>query len=475
MPTPPRISYLLAALLLGVTLGYLFFGPSAEQTASNLETKTKEKNSLQNLSKTKPIPSKTPQATPTQNGIENDPLSTLRALHPESFQRAHLKLQREILTEMVFDLSERDPQAAARLVENADPELRAALLFPLLDNWKTSDPAAALLWLQSHKTDLSESEYATSQRSVLKAYARQDPVFVYAQLNQLAEDELRNDLLFEIAGGWADKDPSGAVAWLATLSDESISPEALTGAYVRVMESYVSVDPNAAAQAIQALDSKSLQMQLAPVAAAEIATTDLESALAWIQTLSNTDARGASIAAIASQTLQAQPEAAFEVLVSFPELYGDNGSSLSNALYSLAHREPNLLKKRFGEIPASAQAEISAALAQVWLDDPAASQIDLQWLQNLPTGEARDGSARVLANYHSGDNPSQAIRWAETLSQSAERLDLIGAVLNDSPSDQLPTLAGIVSTLKIPPDEKEKLETLLNKRLEETYSSLVLP
>lgn len=376
---------------------------------------------------------------------------------------------------MLEELAQTDPLSAAALLESTASHGHYGLAQTLVQSWSASDPASALVWISDQKDWLAQAEYNKSLQTILINYAETDPLFVYTHLDTLVPPQQKDLMLFEIAGAWANQDPNGAIEWISTLADDSLAPEALTGAYARVMETYMKSHPAKASLAIIELDSNDLQMQLVPKMAAELATADLQQALDWLEGVPNDEAQAASLAAIARQAFEDQPQAAFDTLLSIPELYKEPSPSLADGLRFLASRDPQFMLKRIHDIPSAIRSDVSEALASAWLANPESSPEYIDWLRRQPPSETSDAGNRILANHYLDTSPSEALNWARNLSQSSEQLAIIEQALRHSPANTLPDLAGSIATLTLPQSEKAILQGVLDERLNDTFSTLTLP
>lgn len=401
-------------------------------------------------------------------------LSDLAQLHPESYQRAQLEWGRAYLETVIEDVANTDPQAAARLLSPGRLSQHYGLAQSLVASWSESDPAAALSWLQANRESLKDSEYETGLQTAVEAFAKIDPEGIYNKLGGLVGEENVDQYLYTIAGGWADRSPGEAAAWLANLPEDGIAPEALTGAYTRIMESYVEQSPQRAAAAIKELQSEQLQGRLAPLAAAALAKDGLGEALAWVDTFANDGVKSVSAAAILSQAIEEAPGRALDTLLEVQPYFQNQSPEWEDTLDRIAAREPEALQSKFDALAPRLQEASAASLAQAYLDEPDRPGADLKWLESQSAPVA-DAAHRVVARHHSETDPVAALGWARKLSDSAERVELMSRVLGDSPSETLPEIATILNTLNLPAAEQESLTQALNRRRESTFSELVIP
>lgn len=422
-----------------------------------------------------PLPHATAPAT-AKHKSHSATLAALQTLAPEHLAAAQSKLLPTYLALMVEALSNSDPVAAARLIDSRSTPPPSELAQTLAQKWSQSDPQAALAWFAQQPPDPATNDYRSDLQEILLSCASRDPALTYSYLCKLSTSpEQRNELLTPIASAWASSNLDQAVDWLDSLDPATFSPAAFQEAQLTILTASLEKNPRSAALALAKIQSTSLQRQLAPQAAASWANVDLAAAVDWLDTLTETEIKGASLAAIATQSLDRDPEAALTVLLSFPELFETSATSLNTALNNLAQKKPTLLLRHFDEIPPSAKAATAAQITTAALTDDHPLSNYSDWFAALPDGEPRDAAARIAIRHYAAEKPEEAAKWAQNLSLKAERLETLSALIGKTSLYDLPKLAGSIASLELAGEEGFALEKALQNRLSESLPYLPLP
>lgn len=399
----------------------------------------------------------------------------LREFDQAAFSEVERELGDSYLSLMIEKMGHTNPAAAVRLLDLASPNRRNDLAQSLAYSWSERDAPAALAWFLNERDKLEESDYDSGLASILGNYAKVDPRHVYSQMSLIADEDSRDGLFADIARGWAKKDPEGAVHWLNTLSPAQISSKALTNSYKEVMERYATVDPSSAALAIGKLESESLREQLVPMVAVELASEDPESALEWVLGFPELSVRQLGLERIVERTVLHAPDEAMDILLSAPDMYSTDKFYAVDIFRKLVDSDMEMVVRRFEEIPYGVQASVAESLATARIDQGEAIEETLRWAGELPSGEVFDGGARVLVDHLSKVNPVAAIDWAGRLSQKKERYEYIRDVIERAEADELPGLAGALIAIPLEREEKTSFQALVDKRLSNEFSTLVLP
>lgn len=394
----------------------------------------------------------------SQNFHSSEDLSGKKTTQTQSLSRARL-------VEEIYELNISDYEQAARLLENSTLEERQALTLSLIKNWSSFDPVAAMEWLKQQEQKISDSEYAIGMRALFKNYARVDPQAAFSEIETFDDTNLRNELIFDVATAWATDDPDAAMNWVTSLNpmDAEYKESALEG----VLESYIQAKPEEAALVFQNLESQTLQTQLAPLVAEKLSQKNLSEGINWLKGLQNVDIYQAGLASIAMSALNSNrsSEEVMDVLLFEPSLYDNEPHQLTEALNSLANASPETVRSRFEHIPDTVRPEITTALSQSWLRHEASLSNYKTWLLGLPKGDGRDAGVLVLAQNDMQQDPDTALHWAQELSDSSKRLEVIREIIESSPTSKLSDISGLLPSLNLPREQYIALEAILLKRL----------
>lgn len=444
----------LILLSVSATLGLLWFGISRQDInqsySSSINNPVSLKNKIQNT-------------TSESNSSDKNLRSTLT----QSSQKLTGKseLNHRTLINKIYALIETDHEMAARLLKDSPLDERQALTLSLVKSWSQFDPLAALEWFQQLEHTLSDSEFRIGHRAILKNFALVDPQSAYDHVSTLVNMDLKNELLFDVATGWASIDPAAALDWANSLS--ALEPEVVEAAYSVAMEAYLEVNPEEAIDALEGIESEALKAQLVPQAASIIANHDLDRSLSWIGEFKQSHIRQAGIAAVAQSALDQKKshDRVLDILLNEPSLYKDEAYEMVETLKLLAYKSPELVLSRFEQIPSAVGAEVTTVLSQGSLRKGTDIEAYGEWLRNLPTGGIRDAGVLALAQHNTREEPNKAIQWAQELSKPEERISVISEIIRSSSSDKLPDISSRLADLNIPPEEYTALESVLLKRL----------
>ncbi len=175
----------------------------------------------------------------TQGGGEVEPhfpawpmaflMSSLCRTHPDEASRAIRELPEgrmrdEILGAVAGTAEYRTNEGSRRTIRPElmldlldlmqDEEIRAGCRGIVLDRWATAEPAEALAWARGTQ----DARGADTVRSgALQAIAREDPTVAITAWREMGGDAASKEgAAARVAVGWAERDPSAAVAWFAS-------------------------------------------------------------------------------------------------------------------------------------------------------------------------------------------------------------------------------------------------------------------
>lgn len=209
------------------------------------------------------------------------------------------------INEQLSTWCQSDPAAALAFIQHAPrfPMRNSALTLPLAAIAR-NDPDSAAAWLRTHATEIDRrriaDEVATTIADsnprealafananvhtsegivgyVIGKLAATAPADAAALFTTLAESERATAALM-VGQNWATHDPTGALRWSATLTNERCATAAATGALLALAEE----DPHAAAEA---LSRYALPPEAASSALRAIANADPALALSTVSTL----------------------------------------------------------------------------------------------------------------------------------------------------------------------------------------------
>ena len=233
------------------------------------------------------------------------------------------------------------------------------------------DPAAALQMLEALPAS-QRGDWAYPQ--VFSAWATDNPQAAATAAIQLPR-AVRDSVIKNLAGTWADKDPIAALAWASQLDVESTRRNAVQ----RIVDTWSGTDPAAAvAWVLQNYPPTGNENTLGHPYANWMASAPND-AIAW------------ALALPAGQTHD-----------------GCVWQSIENLVTTDPQRAVELFRNN---LPAKLRDQNAGWLAGRWADsDPAAAAA---WAGQLPPGEWRDAALRQVAFYWAASDPAGAARWVD--------------------------------------------------------------
>ena len=319
------------------------------------------------------------------------------------------------LYNVVRSASAEDPAAAAndlKLIPNINQRNQA--MNEVLDNWTDADPAAALKWAQNNTVGNAQN-MALSE--IVQHVAGTDPLGALGVIQQMPNTPQNNNLVFQTIGQWAATDPAAAMKW-ATNNLSGVDQTTATGIALRGL---IQTDPAAGAEYVAAMDNNPQRNNLVTQVATSLAQTDVDGALAWINSTGNLTpaARNSAISSALSPLIQTDPMAAAAKLASL----NLDPSPINNSILS------NL------------SGQIANGLAQ---SDPNAA---IAWSENL-TGVARTNALMASIGTLANADPNAA--WNTAINLPADdpaRANMMNAVVNDWGRNDPATAATLINNL----------------------------
>ena len=337
-----------------------------------------------------------------------------------------------------------DPEGSRRMLESVSPEESVGIAQTLLARPPANDRNAALA-------------------AVIESIGRNDPARAIALLDGVQIPVLRAGLAAKIADAWSGSHPEAAARWLANDGARFLDPAAATLPLLRALTQWAAFDPEGATKfaADQPQDRGPITRSLG-LAARAWGQQDPSAALAWAQTLPDTDQRRDLIIQSIWQGWAEQSPVQAATFLSqqlynggpiYTDLAGtvarawaavDPGASAQwagtlppggarrNALYQVAvtwtQTDPPGASRWAGNLPASStRTEIWREIAGDWADT------DLEgagtWLGALPLGRDRDDAVAAYLRKLEPTDPEKALSWAGTISEPGSRTEQVETVL----------------------------------------------
>ena len=405
---------------------------------------------------------------------DSAPLAQLQARAPLQFAAAQAKTLPSYRRLLLEELGFRKPLAAVSLLEEITGPERSELTLELAGRWSQSDPAAALAWFQGLAPQLERGDFLSGLNAVLRQYATRAPRFALESMKASLDAREGDDLLPVIASALSAASRKEALLWIDSLDTADFSPGAITEAYASLLRASSGDGPLLAAMDVASQMPESVLLDLAPELAASWASSDLHAALDWLDTLPDSRSKAACVSAIAMETFEKSPEAALELLLAFPDLPGFS-DALAVDFGSVAAKQPDLIVRRFEELPVAAREESAAQIARAWLERPESVPDYPRWFQDLGEGEARDAAIRVAIHHLAEEQTPATLSLIGQLSSESEQFERLAALVEATQLGSLPLLTGKLDGLRLSPGVQSRLEAAIDERIERALPRLSFP
>jgi hypothetical protein len=284
-----------------------------------------------------------------------------------------------------------------------DPTLRPLLLWYAtvsIAEQSTSDPFA---FVEEQLASRDEKERAAMlEGGIIRNLANCDPNRAAEFVGQL-EGPTRAKAIESMLQTWPDRDPAAAVAWLATLSPESLPVNSRT--WDRTLIRLANGAPTQFQHWVDSLPAGKLQDSSRVLLATRLAENgDVAQAIQLFQQ-SATGNMSESTASAFGRTIASQdPARAADCIAQLP--------------------------------PGPAHTSAALGVASIWSEsDPRATA---NWIATLPPGGARDSATNALASRLVYADPSASIEWIEQIRDPAIRSkaaqNVFGIWTNEDPA-----------------------------------------
>lgn len=290
-----------------------------------------------------------------------------------------------------------------------DAKLGADLARQLLAHLAATDPARALALARA----AGEEFFKTSQQALFTAWAAKDPAAAVQALGPgLLDAPKIPEPLFAALGQWFARDSSAAFAWLFAQPPRDGDPynTLLYGAFSRLGRDPVTA--RTGASLLLAHPELTDQVGALRMLAGAWAIKDAQAALAWLETLPDSNQRNHLIDNCLMSPFGLQTEDFLAFALRLPES-PDRDKKISDQINNWASRDPDAALAWLADHDSPALASVAAGvqgtlLARLAESDPAAALA--KW-QSLPVGLDQASAAGPLATAWAKTDPAAASVW----------------------------------------------------------------
>ena len=328
--------------------------------------------------------------------------------------------------------------AIEQMRKENDPILRRKLFSELLENLTPENAQAAYVALQSGRRR-GRGAGDDELRLMAHAWGRIDgPGAIKALTAMRAEREgeeggrgrgrggERGGIdLVSVLSGWATADGRAAANYVSGVEDDReksmLSFGVVRGMMVNGVDeamAYVSSLP-------QTEDGGRTQNWYMSTIASEMLEEGLDSAKAWVDTISDPNLRGGALSRVAESAVRDDLESAVEWVTQYA---GDEAGqrAVNRVADEWAEDDPQAVLTWADSLPDAAKAEAYGEAFEEWTRRDATAAGD--FLTGMEPSTARDSAVEEFSTTLSREEPATAIQWAETISNVETRVDTLTQV-----------------------------------------------
>lgn len=251
------------------------------------------------------------------------------------------------LREQLLELAKTSPLQALQLSgQITSPRVREQATNNILRQWASTDPMAAFQWIDANSSNLTRSVHDAQLAAAYRGFAENNPQAAFTQASQLgeanayerrlknrimgdlirtrvengelvaakqsieqmADSELRDSLLGDLVGVWAETEPAEAAAYIASLGEAATSQQKAA-----LARSWARTDPAAAAAWLDSLDPADPAVgRAARDLVREWARYDLNASAEWLNSRPASPEMDRAIASYTYHAVQEDPASAME-------------------------------------------------------------------------------------------------------------------------------------------------------------------
>jgi len=127
-------------------------------------------------------------------------------------------MKNTLLSELVDEWAEYDPQGAAAYVESLGADAPASITTRLVGEWAENDPAAAAAWLSARELD--EDTLSRASTAIIREWTRYDMAASAEWLNSQPSSPALDRAVMSYTYRAAQEDPANAMTWAESIGND---------------------------------------------------------------------------------------------------------------------------------------------------------------------------------------------------------------------------------------------------------------
>lgn len=399
----------------------------------------------------------------------------LQVIHDfdENLLRDAIDSKQDSILKVAFsEICYKDSYEAARILTIMSRDgKRLELIGEMLIIWGAHDPLAAYKWLEVKKYAKGEFGLDSQRLELIVSIASKYPDYAESRINLFTDINDQNRVYREIARAKVRMNPAESLDWLQSLASKDTPLASLDVSYKAVMMDFMKSDLAKVADAVKALEPSEIKAQLVPEIVFNYAKNDIESGLAWIESLESNDLKTIAYDGMISAAAGDEPELVLDRILSDPDAVNRH---LLNAVFRYAgSMDSSVVAHQFSRVPKGLQAGVSATITQAMLDRDAHQAV--KWIEGLSGGDSFDNAARTAADFFAYTDQDVAFMWASQIQSIDKRRSALSNLVNQVPDYQLTNFTEKLDRTLFSDADFAAMQTIVDRRLQNQEMALVLP
>ncbi|MFT3829268.1 MAG: hypothetical protein QM691_06115 [Opitutaceae bacterium] len=336
-------------------------------------------------------------------------------------------------------LSTIDPEEVPSVIDAAhairDPNLRANVLSRLVEIWAAEDPETAFSWVTrqtrptwfdahgffrvwaernptaalAHLATLPDQFTRWSAANgAVTAWAASDPTAALAWFRQLPDSGIRAGALDGLCRHLAETDPQQAIAFALSLNDPAYLPNRLAG----ILRIQAAADPQAALATLNRLPPEITRAPLCQVIVDSLVAEEPLLAGEFALTIPPSEAQSMALQNVATRLSRDSLQTALDWINSSIPAGPLRSTVLRNTLIEATQVDPRSVAPLVTDLRSNLHLNVALNLALNWVrSDPQAASA---WVDQLPAARHRASVQQTLFKFWSRNDPAAAATWLAT-------------------------------------------------------------
>lgn len=320
-------------------------------------------------------------------------------------------------------LADRDPVQALALIETlTDPAVKRQMRMSTIQSFAQKDPQRAWELYRQSGQDTGDNFNQISS-SIFSSWASRDPEAAKAAAARLTGsmgEQARNTVAYSMA----QTDPQAAWAYASSLPFQG---DGYRSPLVRVISSWAQIDPQGAVQAAMSIREAGIRGAAISSAVSAWANSDFDGALKYAIAEQDSTIRSDIFRSMSTGQGIDRRKLLTAMIEHMPA--GDNYQRTVSGLFNdWARTMPAEAAAALNELPQGRlYSELTSRVASQWSENQTDKRELLDWMRQLPPGDARRNAYRSAFSQWSSQNPQEALAALQTLSPE-DRKNAIQAV-----------------------------------------------